>query len=536
MDIDCQLTTRLYRMLESRSACIWKKLCDEIGRENVFSNMMTLTIICSFIPSDEITKNSEGKNVNAIHHYITQGTYAMFYDRSVGHRKRIENILLKLVEENKSWNEKMIEKEYEQITVYLKPKFTFATDEFRPTTLALDFLRQIMGVLGKESFVADKDEYYYNRESKEMLNIEKQYDKLCKEREIGECTTDNKCAIRKSSKGEDQCINSQRLRKIVDDRQDSYYILDDEHTINIFVPKCISKIVGYVGIFEYMQKNSKKFKVSKKFGKSKKYICTFPPFDEPYVKGGAGILDKIAFYKETFYLWYSHAYIQDFNTYDLKNVGVHTGMLKYIESWYNECFKPLNIGKNEDITIVGTSLGGGLANIATFYLLNNGYKHIHMYACGSPRVGDALFVEWMNSHWRKGIEPDSANFVGFNNIVKDNVFYTQCDPVTKFPPNSWSIFGHTGLGHLRWVDNPFIKLMGGSFVFNPVFETFSNQPHYDMVRPSKTPIPVSSDNEKYWDFVHSLGSYSSDVFQGALYHAGDDNPKYEDYYNQIINC
>ena len=257
-----------------------------------------------------------------------------------------------------------------------------------------------------------------------------------------------------------------------------------------------------------------------------KYTVTFPPF------GGDNQLSLVCY---GFHMFYYNGYIQKYTTTSGEKVGIHIGFYKYAKSWYINCFKDLGISKTAHIYITGVSLGGGLTNTAAYILLQAGYKNVHFYAFGAPRVGDQSFRNYMNA---SKFAEDSANYVRFNNVVKTDRFYSQFDPVCKFPPNEITSWGAAGYS-LRYVDNPRLKIMAAGLTFNPVFKTYFNQPDYNFINPGSRlskQTPIGAECGEYFELVHSMGSYDYNIFLGSNVDVGGGKkPRYEDRYDAILD-
>jgi hypothetical protein len=517
----CKNVTKPYRLLESRSACTWKFLSREIGTKNVYSNMMTIPIITSFM-TDAQGKSAVKKCVEAM-------VNGMFNEDESKVGEKFYNTIVEVCERlrlcNVEWNRKM-GAPAEQMYKTLNPHITYLNPMYKETVRNLLFLQEIMGVINKPSFVEGSQYHVILAGKRERFTtIDPAIDELCKHKSPRECENDDRCVFRRTSKGSKECISAQRHRTIRAGDDTSYYVQEVPDKI-VYRPKCLYFIIsGNAGIFrQYKVLNSS-------LSETKNISIVFPPF------GGNS--------KETSYgfgVYYWGGYIQNVPAIvsgkaSAGNVGVQIGLWRWIESWYSTCLRQMEESNsidrdNDHIYITGVSLGGALANLASFKLLQLGYKHVHMYACGAPRVGDANFNRYMGL---ADLEPDSANYIRFTNLVKDNKFYCQFDPICKFPPNQWSFWGLSGYGHLRFVDNPRIRLMGAGLTFNPVLSTFENQPEYDMIPYAKARrmwltsmnkyVHIGADCESHWGFVHSIGSYSAMAFYGQNIFDGSDSEK-----------
>lgn len=498
----CKNLIKFRRLLESRSACMYRYLLSTMGPGKIFSTYLTLSVLLSFVQPVEAKK------------MLHNSLYVMYPDADL---TTLKSGIEQLIGCNRQWNTKT--KSAEKISKRLDIRATYDQPWAVETVRALMFLQQVEGVINKPQFVEESAKYV-NLSSGKLSKISDAFDKRCAKHNPNnptECEEDAKCTLRTTSKGKKVCINSQRYRQLKAGDAKSYYILDDGQTGKFFVyrPMCLANVIsGNSGIFlrQEIDRNNKIIS-----GKRDTYTITFPPF------GGESVSKATM---RGAYAFYYGGYIQDVKLTNGGKVGVQIGMFRYIDQWYKTCFEELGISKKSDIYIVGTSLGGALANLASFYLLEKGYKKIHMYACGAPRVGDYNLNRYMAS---ADLAPDSANYVRFNNVVKGDKFYTEYDPVAKFPPNSWSVTGYTGYGHLRFVDNSRIRGMAAGLTFKPVLGCFTNQPDYDMMPGTfastisglNKQTPIGGDCANHWDYVHSLNAYSADVFLNAKAYSGD---------------
>ena len=504
--LDCKKVYIHRRLLESRSACLYKYLeMKNDGVENVFTNYMTLPIVCSFIRDEEKQKK------------IMENLYHVMF---TGHPDQESKESLKLLQGldllkcNEYWNKSLEPGVYDKICESIDVKDVYDGDKYNETMRYISLLKGILGVINTTSWI-ERTDYYVNLDDK-IKKIDKKRDKECSEKPVGECEDSGECVKRFSKKGEYKCINSQRFRTITKDN--AYYIHEDSYLGEKFLyrPICISYIIsGNSGIFreEKIEGESLVF--------TGNYVIIFPPFD------GEGL----RFYANAVYALYWKAYITQRYTRSGKNVGINDSYYTYIDNWYNDCFKyQQDIEEDASIYIVGVSLGGALANVCAYYLHEKGYRNIHFHAYGAPRVGDEEFKKYMDSI---DFGADSYNYVKFLNIKdKNGAFYTQFDPVAKYPPNEYCLLSPFGYC-LRYVDNTRIRIMNSGLTFNPVFETFNTQPDYDMIRTRgaisiRTHLGAICSN--FWGDIHSIDAYSPDVFGGVI---GDPGLFYYEYDSSI---
>jgi hypothetical protein len=538
VNIPCEIVAGKYinrvitvdRLLENRSAVLYNFLLDKIFVKNkIFTSYMTLPIVLSFVQNPVFIENA----LLQIHNAFSQGVGIKNATIERDSNIQLSNSLLTC---NQEWNTKLDKNIYSNIVKTIQVHCVWDANGIDPfyteTIRSLMFLHQIMGVIDKPSFQEGSD-FYVNLESDKLLKISTQKDDKCNSLDSLRCEEEPDCVLRMSSTGKSSCINSERYRTTKPGEKPSYYVLDDPYNEKQLVYRslCITRVVsGFAGIFQ--QYDIAKDKKTKANGK---YTIVFPPF------GGATWKDKIGGIMTFYYNGYisSTRAVKSGRSPEM-DVGIMIGMAKAIDTWYESCNAILKtIPKNADIYIVGCSLGGALANVAAFKLLQFGYTNVHMYALGAPRIGDENMARYMNNC---GLAPDSANYVRINSIIKGSTFYTQFDPVTKFPVNTWSSLAITG-SHLRFTDNGRMRCMEGGLTFNPVLGTFGSQPDYDMMpfeqmrrlgfNPNKG-TPLGGDCEEQFGFVHSIPAYSANNFVGARDYEGDGND-YTDYFDRIIN-
>ena len=517
----CRDVMKSPRIFEARSACLWKYITelDFI----VYSQLTTIPILLSFI------------NYESAHQWALESvqliatTFLNERDRTK-YIELMSNIFLDLIDLNRDWNTQLPEEQKNKIATSLQLHKVYGNRFYDSTIIQLNFLTEIMGVIDKQSFTENSNYYVQYRRGRryekiyQIFDIDYKQDNKCKQTRAERCNATYGCKLRNNLKGKSQCVSEQRYRSITsgDDDTSKFYIQEySKNKLVCYEPICIYNIASRnSGIFR--QYDVVEHKILRK---SNRVSIVFPPFQE-----STTMMLKI------FNVFYIGGYIRNVFANESGhakegNVGIQSGLWSLIENWYNNCKDKLEYYvKHEDhIYITGTSFGGALCNVAAFMLIQKGYKNIHMYAFGSPRVGDEKFKNYMEN---ANLMNDSANYVRFVNVVKKNKFYTEFDPMTKFPPNEWSILGHMGR-HLRFVDNPRIRIMGGGYTFNPVFNTFNSQPDYNIhpltklgrkyfAQDDENATPIGLDCANHFPYVHSLKAYGSLTFVGMHNYAGPD--------------
>jgi hypothetical protein len=515
----CEELSNPRRLLETRSACMYQFLKKLYGRENTYSTDMTLPFILSFDRDSRFC----AKAIDLICQELCQDDESEF-------PKRVK-VSTNLLECNKVWN-KVMQKQgtYEFIADNIDIEIATDNPKFNETIDTLRFYTEVIGILNRKAY-EEQQPYYVDSKTASLVKINAKIDKKCKAYSENLCEEDKDCILRETSKGGKSCMNAQRIRTFEPNKATTYYIFERPFVENkYYVYRCLAKrhiIAGTAGIFSRY-----KVTASKNIKPDNTITITFPPLaDDSYYQ------HFIAFYLEA---RLELVEAKPSGNAPKMEVGISNGMLEKITEWYNIDFSPLNIDSNIPIIIQGVSLGGALANVAAFILIQNGYTNIHMYAYGAPRVGDERFVYYME---KAGLQPDSANYIRFNNVIKNDTFYTQFDPATKFPPNTWSL---SMPGAYRFVDNPLIKCMGAGLIFNSVFQMLSTQSDYDMVPGAHVrrlylnnindATPVGAGNcDNLWKYVHSTNAYDSEIFIGRKLYWNDDKRIYSECFDRIID-
>lgn len=536
LTIPCSVVTGPYinqvvvydRLLENRSAVLYNFFLRNVFKKNtdIFSMYMTLPIVLSFVADKSYVENALLQTHNA----FSQGIGIKKPEIERDSHIRLSYALLAC---NEEWNKHT--KETDAIVKNISVRCVWNENGIEPfyaeTLRSIMFLQQIMGVINRSNFQEGGDSYI--NASGKVTTINSMADKGCSELDEKNCER-GECILRPTSTGGKSCINKERYRTTKPGLKTSYYILDDPYFDNkiVYTFLCTTRIVaGFSGIFQ-------QYDVSKNgsIRSNGKYTIVFPPF------GGDTIRDKIG----GIMTFYYNGYIANVEAVSsgkapAMTVGIMIGIAKAIDQWFIECRETIQtIPKDAHIYITGCSLGGALANVAAFRFLQLGYKNVHMYSFGAPRIGDENMSKYMSAC---NLASDSANYVRINNIIAENGrFYTQFDPVTKFPINTWSLLAASG-SHLRFVNNARMRCMEGGLTFNPVLGTFDSQPDYDMLpyerlrrmgyNPNKG-TPIGGDCDELFGFIHSIPAYSANNFVGARDYEGDP-AEYTNYFDRIIN-
>jgi pimeloyl-ACP methyl ester carboxylesterase len=93
---------------------------------------------------------------------------------------------------------------------------------------------------------------------------------------------------------------------------------------------------------------------------------------------------------------------------------VHTGFQEIWGFLTDQVYHSLNTldpFRSREYVILGHSLGAAVGMLCACTLNVNGYKVAHSYGLGSPKVGDDIFVNWVNDN------VDHTNFVNGYDIV-----------------------------------------------------------------------------------------------------------------------
>ncbi len=504
---------------QMRSECLYNfYLRNGLSSDKIFATMLITPIFAGFIrPRPGETKSAR---INEYVNWIYDNYFEQY--KNITEAKYITDIGLQLAECNSDWFRNAF------------PKFNIDYDvisedpKYFETISHIELLQELLGVIGRETFVT-KNEYILVKNK--LLKLKDKDNLECaKIKNIPDCEENIKCVFRK------KCEASNRVRSLEPGNPNSYYIFEepfirDGKTKNdVILYKPLSKcfiITGYSGIFRRYNVDSKG-----SITETNKYTIIFPPFD-----GQSGPQDKSIFnlFNYRFDFWngfkafYSGQYIQDIKVNTTNEiVGVSSGLFSFVNDWYKNCFEPLNLPLDSDFYIIGTSLGGALTNICAFYLLNMGYKNIHYYAMGSPRVGDERFKLFMEkSKKNKLIKEDSYNYIRFNYVIQNKIFNTQFDPTCKFPKNQKGI-----IGKLDYSDTPNLRTFGGGLTLDVYdLDTYQFQKEHDMIYNDPS-VPVYDKCNAFWSYAHSVSAYSKNLFLGIKQEV---NVPYINDFDQIIN-
>lgn len=505
---------------QTRSECLYKfYLNNGFNPDNIYSTMLITPIFAGFIkPRPGETKDERIKE-------YTDWIYDNYFkeNKNIKEIEYNKEIGLQLGECNSEWFRNSFPKfniDYDVIS---------ESDKYYETLNHLEFLQDILGVIGRDTFITRQEfEFISNKLSK----INKKDGLECGQiKTSNECEQNIKCVYRKNS-----CEAANRVRTLEPGNPNSYYILeepfirDGKKKAELILFKPLSKcfiITGYSGIFRRYNIDNKG-----KALETNKYTIIFPPFDSqtgPQEKSVFNIFNYRTDLWNGFLTFYYGQYISDIKVNgSTEIVGISSGFYSFISDWFKNCFEPLKISLDAELYIIGTSLGAGLTNVCAFYLLNMGYKNVHYYAMGGPRVGDERFRLFMeNSKKRKLFKEDSYNYVRFNYSIKDGSFYTQFDPVCKFPQKQKGI-----IGNLDYSDNPNLRTFGAGLtldVYN--LDTYQFQKDHDMIYNTPS-VPVYDKCEAFWGYAHSVNAYSKNLFLGIKQEV---NVPYLNDFDQIIN-
>ena len=505
-----------------RSECLYNfYLKNGLTPDKIFAPMLITPIFAGFIKPRSQYGETKDQRIDEYVNWI----YDTYFSQSKNKTevKYITDIGLELANCNSIWFRNAF------------PKFNIDYDvisedpKYLETLNHLDFLPEILGVIGRDTFVT-KREYIFAQNK--LSKLQDKDSKECRQiKSIPDCEENIKCVYRKGI-----CEAANRVRTVEPGNPNAYYIFEEDFIRDgkkkkemlLFKPlsKCFI-ITGYSGIFRRYNLDSKGHAIE-----TNKYTIIFPPFD-----GQSGPQDKSIFnlFNYRFDFWngflafYKGQYIQDVKVRETNEiVGVSSGLFSFINDWYNKCFEPLKIPLDAEFYIVGTSLGAALTNICAFYLLNMGYKNIHYYAMGSPRVGDERFKLFMEkSKKNKLFKEDSYNYVRFNYVIKDGKFQTQFDPTCKFPKKQegW-------IGKLDYSNVPNLRTFGAGVTVDVYdLDTYQYQPDHDMIYNDPS-VPVYDKCEAFWSYAHSVSAYSKNLFLGVRQEV--DIPYINDF-DQIIN-
>jgi hypothetical protein len=495
---------------EARCACIYQYLLQIMPV--VYTPYLIVPIILSFSNNDK--KGTE---------FVDDVLYNCYKNIELEKDEQYQEIGRNLIFCNKQWNESLGNKNKVKDSLHIEQ--VLSNPKFNQTLINTQFLEEILGVINKKGYIEKTDKYILNAYVKE---INKEFD-TCKQLKQEDCQINENCILRFTSTGGKDCTNRQRYRNgIIPKDPTSYYLFEnpfEQDGLIVFKPLSKKYIIsGYSGIFRQYDVVKK----GKDTGKEKdtdRYTITFPPFG-----GGAGVIIRGI---KTFI---TSGYIKDYQTRDGETVGIHEGFYNNIQDWFVNEFLPLEIDKESShIYIVGCSLGAALTNVASYFLMNEGYKHIHFYAHGSPRVGDERLRKYMEN---APFGDDSYNYVRINNVVNMRKFYTEFDPVCKFPVKHETCYMPGRC--LQFANNSRLRGFAGGIIFGIEMLGFEKQKDFNMATSgiyeffnSKNEDIVHS-RECLFEWIHSVGAYSPNTINGELTGQGDTN-KYKNQFDAIRN-
>lgn len=506
---DCSMVSEHNRLFQSRSACLYGYLKSIKFDDNypIFSNMLTVPILLSF------TNLSD----KSIEQNLRQAVENMFFSQQ--EFETIVTMLEGLYECNKEWNIRMDSTLLNNIKNDIRIEPVFFNNQYDDILKYTQFLGESLGVINRPNFI-DQTDSYLSVSNKKLAKIDPKVTAECESRQkndIKSCEKDSKCILRTTSRKDvkvSECINATTFRSLRDVGGNRAYIQFKSNISrkkNVFMSRFVMEALGGWGaIFdEYDVKGSL-------LNATSKVLVTFPTYDNPTQPGKVGL---VCFGVNSFRTFYSNAYLVKKN-----NIPIHAGFYSYIDIWYKQGFSKLSYNKTQPIHIIGTSLGGALTNVCAFYLRQMGYTNVTWYAYGAPRVGGKEYFEYMSAQ-KWGVS--SGNYVKFMNVIKDDgEFFTEFDPVTKYPINQMSFISTFGYSSL-FVSNPLMRCMGGGYTWNPVLGTYDTQPDYEMFLDHKINryTPVGADCSTHYPDLHSLGAYGYTVLAGSVdYNPSDYDP------------
>lgn len=165
--------------------------------------------------------------------------------------------------------------------------------------------------------------------------------------------------------------------------------------------------------------------------------------------------------------WFAYRFIQ-----------VHDGFLQAWNSIANETIASVQAELSNDpnlkINVIGHSLGGSLAVLATMSLLSSGLHNITTYTFGQPRTGNQAFADFVDmkapvgvmfrvTHSNDGVPQVETTEKGFRHhsteywqedkpIAAEIYRCTGQEPQVRGPPHQnqdgWHIMAHLGLQQL----------------------------------------------------------------------------------------
>lgn len=507
---NCPNVLDISELLQARAACIFEYLSKTRHPYKKIATFLILPAILSFNPTPYFRKMFK---------IILTGITRFFQDKKNKEtfnypsltEEEIQVLGASLLELNEHWNSQMDvnKRQYVEENIHLENGLG---DELTLLRKSVKFYQQVFN-LG-EMFEEKYSNYYADFKDNKMVLMDNEQIQTCNQTPKDMCEKSGVCKVR-FSKSEQKwhCFSREKIRSI---KEGGYYIFVDGNTQSVY--KTIKKSVvsaGDVYIFhEHAVENETIIPTNN-------YVVIFPPFQQRNF-GDVGN----AFYNYMFrgLATVSHKNSDVFNIPE--NVSTSLAFYKEVRIFMDEnirIFKNIKKNPNAEIIVIGISMGGSYANILAFLLVKYGYKNIHLYACGSPRVGNQGFNTFMTKAYAEGrLSKDSGNYIKSNTFIeydqdkKLKRFVLQYDPIAKFP---------TG-----YADNPLLKAYGEGFLYNPlVFGEFKRQSDYHhSVFPlteqfsklinlnfsiGKNIFGVRTCKKK-WGDIHSVGAYGFSNIMG----------------------
>jgi hypothetical protein len=514
----CEKVFQYDRLLESRAACMYHLLLNKFKypKNKIRTDLLTIPVICSFMSTKDGERFINPTSIENIFKMIYKQ-----YNKVSSQLKQLMIVEYQLYQCNVEWNNKMDKsivdkiKKNGQIVNFIDQ----GEKQLSNTLNTIEFYKQISGVIDRANYVVkgnDKKSIYFSKHDENKLSqVDVSLDSICAQLGPDNCKTNERCMIRKTTVeskngGFEQkmiCQNKDRVRRL----DQHTYVYEDIFETGFVVYKLLNRypvgVGGNAGIFQQYNIGSKK-----DLKPNGKFTLTFPPFAP---KGG-----KIMQFIKA--LNFGRKLNMTFPNEDIPSIGVNTAFYDLINDWFTTKFTPLKIPKSSEIFITGVSLGGGLTTMCAYILAVNGYKNIHFYALGAPRVGNNEFKEFMEKFH---FADDSANFVRYNGIIQKETFHLQADPLCKFPP--------------KFANNPRVCMFEGGFKFKPVFSCFETQPDLGYTFPWCNVLPVPPNCENYWAlYVHSMDAYAPTVMmnpQWTTEFKNDDGRVVELHASHLLN-
>lgn len=468
----CEGLTKLLDMLTIRTACMYEYLRKNIRdpEVNITGNMLTVPVLLSFMFTSRLdTRNLFKESFDNYYRDIDT-------DKKGKYKKLMNDLLLV----NFGWNNEMTQEAYRLLYNGLQTQYIHGNEYFNMFLLSMELVRIENWKLRYDNYIEDGSvDSHPDRARKLEFYVDWDEGMVKK-------VTDKR----------------QRYRTTTPGLPTSYF----------------SVVYGSINIFKIIGKHKMTGLLDQDAGIYERFFVNQPYNGDnwrDFEKGGL-IPTKEIFIT---FPWFEISLSNVYNTRFTGSVEIDIDGQKYViwkalynsvQNWYVNSFSKIdNIEKYQNnnnpgtaIYIAGHSLGGAQANVAALLLYLNGYRNVHFYGFGSPRIGGEKLSALMDNLFANS---DSMNVMNIRYIYSGRHFWVEYDPVTKYP----NLPEYSRNGRVFAIES--------GFIFKPVFGTYNNQPGYDFGKitgAAHSLLPINDRCGKHWDNIHTGKSVLPSVIDG----------------------